>query len=37
LSAPGETQEVELLKFGETFQMAIPIQAVRRERARRKV
>lgn len=27
LSAPQETEDVELLKFGEPFQMAIPSQA----------
>ena len=29
-SAPLETMGVELLKFGETFQMAIPGQALNR-------
>lgn len=31
LSALWETIDVELLKFGETFQMAIPSQAWKRE------
>ncbi len=31
MSAPEETPDVELLKFGETFRMAIPSQARQRE------
>ncbi len=30
MSARGETREAELLKFGETFQLAIPSQARRK-------
>jgi len=37
LSALGEIQDAELLKFGETFQMAIPSQAQGHEGAQGKV